>query len=87
MIERTFTMTDPQGLHARPASALVKIAKPFTADIKLVADKTVNLKNLMQVLSLGITPGTTFKVTAEGDDEAAALEAVAQALRDENMAE
>ncbi len=87
MIERSFTMIDPQGLHARPASALVKVAKPFGADIKLVADKAVSLKNLMQVLSLGIAPGTTFTVTAEGDDEAAALEAVTQALQSEKLAE
>lgn len=87
MIERSFTMTDPQGLHARPASALVKVARPFNADIKLVADKAVSLKNLMQVLSLGIAAGTTFRVTAEGEDEAAAIEAVAQALKDEKLAE
>lgn len=87
MIEKTFKMTDPQGLHARPASAVVKVAKGFSSDLTLVAEDRVNLKNLMQVLSQGIQAGTTFRVEASGADEVQALEALASALSAEKLAE
>lgn len=87
MVEKTFKMTDPQGMHARPASAVVKVAKGFQSELTLVAEDSVNLKNLMKVLSQGIQAGTTFKVQASGEDEVAALDAIAGALRAENLAE
>lgn len=87
MIEKTFTMTDPQGLHARPASAIVKVAKGFESEITLIAEDSVSLKNLMKVLSQGIAPGTTFKVQASGADEDQAMQTIAGALSSEGMAQ
>lgn len=87
MVEKTFKMIDPQGLHARPASAVVKVAKGFQSDITLVAESSVSLKNMMKVLSQGIQPGSTFTVQASGEDEVAALEAVTQSLIGEQMAQ
>ncbi|MFC5850078.1 HPr family phosphocarrier protein [Deinococcus petrolearius] len=87
MTERRFRMTDPQGMHARPASAVVKVAKGFSSDLTLVAEDSVSLKNMMKILSQGIQPGTAFTVQASGEDEAAALQAIADVLRNEGLAE
>ncbi len=87
MLEKTFKLTDPQGLHARPTSALVKVAKGFASDVTLVAEDSVSMKNMMKVLSQGIQPGTTFKVQTSGEDETAAIQAIADAMRNEQMAE
>lgn len=87
MVAKTFKMTDPQGLHARPASAIVKVAKGFSSDITLVAEDRVSLKNLMKVLSQGIAPGTTFSIEVSGEDEAAAMQTLTDALKNEQMAE
>ena len=87
MIERSFRMTDPQGMHARPASAVVKVAKAFSSDLTLVAEDSVSLKNMMKILSQGIAPGTAFTVQASGEDEGAALQAIADVLKNEGLAE
>ena len=87
-MEQNFIVTDEHGLHARPASAVVKVATPFAADLKLVAgEKTVNLKSLMGVLSMGLTKGSAFTLRAEGDDAQQALDTVGQALVDQGLAE
>ncbi|GAA5503300.1 phosphocarrier protein HPr [Deinococcus xinjiangensis] len=87
MLTKTFKMTDPQGLHARPASAIVKVAKGFSSEITLVAEDRVSLKNLMKVLSQGIAPNTTFSIEISGEDEAVAMQTITDALRTEGMAE
>lgn len=87
-MEQNFIVTDEHGLHARPASAVVKAATPFAADLKLVAgEKAVNLKSLMSVLSMGLTKGSAFTLRAEGDDAQQALDTVGQALVDQGLAQ
>ena len=55
MKEFKYVITDAQGIHARPASELVKELKGVTSVIKLTKEgKTVGAKNLMAVMSLGI---------------------------------
>ncbi|MEJ2425849.1 MAG: HPr family phosphocarrier protein, partial [Candidatus Thiodiazotropha sp.] len=78
----------PHGLHARPATALVEIAKGFSADIRLRhGDRVGNAKSLIAVLNLGVNTGATLRVMAEGVDAEAALaalrEAFAQGLEEE----
>ncbi|RTR26130.1 HPr family phosphocarrier protein [Deinococcus radiophilus] len=87
-MEQKFVVTDEHGLHARPASAVVKVATPFTADLKLVSvGKAVNLKSLMSVLSMGLTKGSEFTLTAEGEDAQQALDTVGQALVEQGLAQ
>ncbi|MEJ2406649.1 MAG: phosphoenolpyruvate--protein phosphotransferase [Candidatus Thiodiazotropha sp.] len=81
----------PHGLHARPATALVEIAKGFSADIRLRhGDRVGNAKSLIAVLNLGVNSGATLRVMAEGVDADAALaalgEAFAQGLEEEEAA-
>ena len=68
--ELSFVVSDPVGLHARPATILVNQASKFTSNIKLVYnDKEVNLKSIMGVMSLGVPTKATVTIVAEGDDE------------------
>lgn len=88
MTEKTFTVITEEGLHARPATILVKKASEFQADINLVYhDKTVNLKSIMGVMALGIPHGASFTITVNGEDEKEGLTALATILKDEGIAE
>jgi phosphocarrier protein len=88
MVEKTFTITSEAGLHARPATALVNAVNSFTSEVNLEANgRTVNLKSIMGVMSLGIAKGAEIKITANGSDEAAALEAVERAISTEGLGE
>ena len=71
------TVTDPVGLYATPATELVDTMKMFNSDIKLVyASKTVNMKSLMGVLSLGI------EIIADGEDEDAVIKRALELMKD-----
>ncbi len=88
MVSQQFTIIDPQGLHARPTSKLVGTASKFTSNINLKAKgKEVNLKSIMGVMALGIGLGDELIITAEGDDEQAALDALKDTLINEGLAE
>lgn len=64
-------------LHARPAADFVRTAMRFDADISVAAgERQANAKSLLAVLALGAKRGTTLRLAADGDDSAAALEAL-----------
>ena len=59
----SFVVSDPVGLHARPATILVNQASKFTSNIKLVYNgKEVNLKSIMGVMSLGVPTKATVEI-------------------------
>ena len=75
---------NPSGLHARPASELVEIAKGFESAITITkASKDANAKSIMSVLALGAVTGDTVKVVADGPDADQAVAAVTEILRKE----
>ena len=62
-----YTVTDPNGLHARPAGLLVKKAQSFSEEITIECrGKTAGLTRLLAVMGLGIRCGDTVTVTVEG---------------------
>ena len=70
MREFNYTVSDPIGLHARPAGALAKIAKGFESEILIQKNgKAVNATKLMMLMGLGIKSGDTIKVSVSGNDE------------------
>jgi phosphocarrier protein len=88
MTEKTFKVTDPTGIHARPATALVQTASKFDADIQLeYKERSVNLKSIMGVMSLGIGQGAEIKIRANGADEQQALSALEETLTANGLAE
>lgn len=81
MQEKVFKIIDEAGIHARPATLLVKAASDFQSDVNLEFNgKTVNLKSIMGVMALGISNGAEIKIIASGEDESKALESVSEVL-------
>lgn len=79
--ERRVVIGSKAGLHARPASLIVKESARYSSELELVTpSKTVNLKSLISVMALGLTQGTEVTVKATGTDEAEASLAVASLL-------
>ncbi|MGV3488706.1 MAG: phosphocarrier protein HPr [Tuberibacillus sp.] len=88
MEKRQFKVTAETGLHARPATLLVNAANQFQSDLNLhYSGKTVNLKSIMGVMSLGIGQGAEIEITAEGNDEKEAIAGIAETLKKENLGE
>lgn len=88
MAEQTMKITAADGVHARPATALVQVAGKYQSEVNLEYNgKSVNLKSIMGVMSLGIPNGAEVKFTAEGSDEAEAVEAVVAKAKEENLGE
>lgn len=79
MREFTYTITDPEGIHARPAGILVKRAASYACTVKIAKDgREVDAKRVMGVMSLGVKCGMEITVKCDGEDEdtaAAELEA------------
>ena len=75
------------GLHARPAAQFVKLAKQFKSNITVAnKSKTVSAKSLVLLLTLGVHRDAEIEVTAEGEDEQAAVTALVE-LVERNFAE
>ncbi|MEZ0482180.1 phosphocarrier protein HPr [Planococcus sp. SSTMD024] len=86
MVEKTFTITDPAGMHARPASALVGSLTKFQSDITMeFKDKKVNLKSILGVMSLGVPSGSQVQIAADGADEAEAMETIERVLKEQGI--
>ena len=70
-----YTITDPEGIHARPAGLLVKQVKSYASTITIEKDgNQVNALRLMALMGLCVKKGDTIVVTVEGDDEEKASE-------------
>ncbi|MGP4060895.1 phosphocarrier protein HPr [Halobacillus sp. H74] len=88
MAEQTMKITAADGVHARPATALVQVAGKYQADVNLeYKGKSVNMKSIMGVMSLGIPNGAEVTFKAEGSDEAEAVEAVVAKAKEEGLGE
>lgn len=87
MQQRTITITNRLGLHARAAAKLVRLAGGFRSEVWLArADtlhKLVNAKSIFNVLLLAAAQGTALEVFTEGEDEIEAVEALCQLIADE----
>ena len=79
-----YVITDPVGIHARPAGLLVKAAKALdsTVTVEKVGGKSSAATKLMAVRGLGVKGGDTVTVTVEGGNEEASLQAMEQFFRE-----
>ena len=88
MEKREFHIVAETGIHARPATLLVQAASKFNSDINLEYNgKSVNLKSIMGVMSLGVGQGADVTITADGDVAKEAIEAIADTMKKEGLAE
>jgi phosphocarrier protein len=79
MPERTVQIVNKNGLHARPAAEIVKLAAKFQSEITVVKDDLdVNGKSIMGVMMLAAEHGSSITFRAEGPDADQALDALAK---------
>ena len=81
-MDRTVTIVNRLGLHARPAMQFVDTANTFQSAIKVwKGDQCVDGKSIMQMMMLAATAGTALKIVAEGTDAEQALAALDQLVQ------
>lgn len=83
MVRGTAVITNPLGIHARPAALVVQAASRFRSDIFLSKGDTenVNGKSIMSVMMLAAERGAEVTVVAEGEDADEAVAVLTELLR------
>ncbi|MDO5784803.1 MAG: HPr family phosphocarrier protein [Eubacteriales bacterium] len=77
----TFTITDPEGFHARPAGMFVKEAKKYSCITTVVKDgKRADARKMFGLMGLGIKGGQTITIETEGEQEEEAAAALQEFL-------
>jgi phosphocarrier protein HPr len=81
MTEKVVIVPNKLGIHARPAALIVRAAVEFDSEIWIASDADrVNAKSIMGVMTLAASGGTLLTLTAEGPDDAEAVEAIAEII-------
>ena len=79
------TVTDPVGLHARPAALFVKLCNQFNATIRIrnLSDsgEWVNAKSILSLLTAGVKQNDRIEIQADGADEGSAMEKLEALVR------
>ena len=79
MVTRSVEVTNALGLHARAAARFVHLATRFNAQIRVSRDaKVMDGKSIMGILLLAAARGTTLTISADGPDEATAVDSLVQ---------
>jgi phosphocarrier protein HPr len=83
MIEKTLTIINKLGLHARAAAKFVTTASQFSSEIKVARNgRIVNGKSIMGLMMLAAAKHTSIVINIEGDDEQAAFDAINALIED-----
>ncbi|WP_397539427.1 HPr family phosphocarrier protein [Rummeliibacillus pycnus] len=87
-MEKQFIITAAEGLHARPCTLLVQAVTPFSTEVQLsYKGRSVNMKSIMGVMSLGIPSGSTITISSEGTNADKLLAKVASVITTEGIGE
>lgn len=82
MVSEKVMVINPSGIHARPASNLIKTASSFRCSTILVVDeKRIQAKSVLSVMAAGIKRGTEIAVECSGEDEKEALDTIISAIK------
>ena len=77
MINLEYTIKAIEGIHARPAAALIRLTKKYTSVVSLKkGEKMVQLNSMLNILTIGVKGGDIITVVIEGEDEVVAAEAI-----------
>ncbi len=83
MEEFTYVITDKEGIHARPAGELVKLAKSYASSVSVIKEgKKADAKKVFGLMGLGVKQGMEITVQVEGEDEETAAAALETFLKD-----
>ena len=70
MKEFKYVITDPEGIHARPAGILVKQAAGYQSSVTIAkGEKSADAKRIFGVMGLGVKTGEEVTITVDGSDE------------------
>lgn len=76
-MNRLVTVANPEGLHMRVALMISECAKKYNATVTITKDsETVSARDILQVLTLGASPGVTLRVDAQGEQALEALNSI-----------
>ncbi|MDR2748047.1 MAG: HPr family phosphocarrier protein [Treponema sp.] len=82
MTECSYTITNPVGIHARPAGLFIKRLQGFTSIITVIrGGDRCDGKKLLALMKMQVKQGETIVIKAEGEDEEAAAKAAMDFLR------
>ena len=85
MIKKPITIQLASGLEPRPVAVLVQVASQYNSKIYVEdGDRKVNAKSIMGMMTLGLSSGESVVVSAEGEDEAEAIENIEKYLSSGN---
>ncbi|MBQ4088573.1 MAG: HPr family phosphocarrier protein [Clostridia bacterium] len=77
MKQFSYTITDPAGIHARPAGLLAQAARKYDAVCSISSKgKSARLTQLIQLMGMGVKQGDSVTVTVDGPDEEAAASGI-----------
>jgi len=83
MKSTTVTVTNKLGLHARPSAKLTEVSSGFSSEVWLTrGEKRINAKSILGVMMLAASNGTELLLEVDGEDEAAAIEALTTLFAD-----
>ena len=85
MVERHVTLVNRLGLHARAAAKLVRLVSEFKCSVKLYNPKVeryADARSILDLLTLGASFGVTLDISADGEDEIAAIDSISQLFAD-----
>lgn len=81
MLSKVLKITNPSGLHLRPAGVLSQTAMKFKCDVMLeLGDKKIVAKSVLNVMAAGIKSGEEITLICDGEDEVSAMETLTQAI-------
>ena len=77
MTRKEITIQLDSGLETRPVALLVQVASQYDSDIYIESDnRNINAKSIMGMMALGLVPGENVIISANGVDEARAMEEI-----------
>ena len=77
MTKREITIRLNSGLETRPVALLVQMASQFRSDVFVESEnRRVNAKSIMGMMTLGLDTGAEVVISADGDDEAEAMDKI-----------
>ncbi|MEO5976886.1 MAG: HPr family phosphocarrier protein [Chryseolinea sp.] len=84
MISKDYLITAAEGIHARPATTLIRLVKHFKSAVILrKGDKSIRLNSILNILTFGAKGGDTVTVIVEGEDEVAAAASIDKFFKEE----
>lgn len=88
MQKKDVCVKNKTGLHARPASIFVKLAKTFKSEVFIQKDdKKVNGKSMLGILGMSISCGDEITIKVNGEDEKKAIKSIYDLFENELMEE